>query len=158
LLSIILKYFIRKIGVSFLIALKKRFSPFKWHFLTLLAEYPFHGGGKGYSAEIVYYSIWACATVEHAQPSLFNISLLCFVIYAGRLRWTLTMNKENFSKCTPIKKGKCHRTADKDYVCLCCGTILVGIRCTYNLTTCDGVLDKFVSVVQVLFSQNWLPN
>jgi hypothetical protein len=27
------------------------------HSDTLLAEYPFHGGGKGYSAEIVYYSI-----------------------------------------------------------------------------------------------------
>jgi hypothetical protein len=118
------------------------------HTYTLLAEYPFHGGGIGYSAEIVYYSIWACATVEHAQPSLFNISLPRFVIYAGRLRWTLTMNEENFSKCTPIKKGKRHRTADKDYACLCCGTILVGIRCTYNLTTCDGVLEKLEKLLE----------
>ena len=58
-------------------------------------------------------------------------------------------DKENFpTKCTSIKIERCHRTVDKDSACLCCGTILVGIRCTYNLKTCEGVLEKLEKLLE----------
>ena len=58
-------------------------------------------------------------------------------------------DKENFpTKCTPIKIGRRHRTVDKDSACLCCGTILVGIRCTYNLKTCEGVQEKLEKLLE----------
>ena len=46
------------------------------------------------------------------------------------------------------KNRKAHRTVDKDSACLCCGTILVGIRCTYNLKTCEGVLEKLEKLLE----------
>ena len=58
-------------------------------------------------------------------------------------------DKKNFpAKCTPVKTERRHRTVDKDSVCLCCGTILVGIRCTYNLKTCEGVLEKLEELLE----------